>query len=211
MTNFRTLLRVTLRLRVLEPAATTSIASIGLILPAVAKPTQEKYQTKRRRNQEAHRKKTGEKVPFHLAQARPSGIGSPPPEWLSFRAVKWLSFRAVELTGVDQAQRHSFCSHLAMRGHSVLEIQKWAGHATIDVTQRYMHLSPAFERQAAAALDSLDAPDAAGCSRPKSPTSGRGPQRYRVTRVTAFSMRSSRVVMDSSPFVASLRILLIMV
>lgn len=38
--------------------------------------------------------------------------------------------------------RHTFCSHLAMRGASVVAIQKLAGHANLSQTQRYMHLSP---------------------------------------------------------------------
>lgn len=38
--------------------------------------------------------------------------------------------------------RHTFCSHLAMRGVPVLAIKEWAGHASLTTTQRYMHLSP---------------------------------------------------------------------
>jgi integrase len=51
--------------------------------------------------------------------------------------------------------RHTFCSHLAMRGAPARAIQELAGHQDLTTTQRYMHLSPA-------ALDSairlLDAP-----------------------------------------------------
>jgi integrase len=39
--------------------------------------------------------------------------------------------------------RHTFCSHLAMRGASTRAIQELAGHKDISTTQRYMHLSPA--------------------------------------------------------------------
>jgi integrase len=40
-------------------------------------------------------------------------------------------------------QRHTFCSHLAMRGAPARAIQELAGHADLRTTQRYMHLSPA--------------------------------------------------------------------
>jgi integrase len=39
--------------------------------------------------------------------------------------------------------RHSFCSHLAMRGAPARAIQELAGHQDLGTTQRYMHLSPA--------------------------------------------------------------------
>jgi integrase len=39
--------------------------------------------------------------------------------------------------------RHTFCSHLAMRGAPTRAIQELAGHAELGTTQRYMHLSPA--------------------------------------------------------------------
>jgi integrase len=38
--------------------------------------------------------------------------------------------------------RHTFCSHLAMRGAPVVSIQEVAGHADLSTTMRYMHLSP---------------------------------------------------------------------
>src|SRR5205085_193302 len=39
--------------------------------------------------------------------------------------------------------RHTFCSHLAMRGAPARAIQELAGHQDLATTQRYMHLSPA--------------------------------------------------------------------
>jgi len=39
--------------------------------------------------------------------------------------------------------RHTFCSHLAMRGAPARAIPELAGHQDLSTTQRYMHLSPA--------------------------------------------------------------------
>jgi integrase len=39
--------------------------------------------------------------------------------------------------------RHTFCSHLSMRGAPARAIQELAGHQDLATTQRYMHLSPA--------------------------------------------------------------------
>jgi integrase len=38
--------------------------------------------------------------------------------------------------------RHTFCSHLAMRGAPAKAIQELAGHQDLSMTMRYMHLSP---------------------------------------------------------------------
>jgi len=39
--------------------------------------------------------------------------------------------------------KHTFCSHLAMRGAPAKAIQELAGHQDLATTQQYMHLSPA--------------------------------------------------------------------
>jgi integrase len=49
--------------------------------------------------------------------------------------------------------RHTFCSHLAMRGAPVRAIQELAGHSDLAMTQRYMHLSPAALHDAIRLLD----------------------------------------------------------
>ncbi len=49
--------------------------------------------------------------------------------------------------------RHTFCSHLAMRGAPARAIQELAGHADLGTTQRYMHLSPAALESAIRLLD----------------------------------------------------------
>jgi len=49
--------------------------------------------------------------------------------------------------------RHTFCSHLAMRGAPAMAIKELAGHANLSTTQRYMHLSPAAKDQAIVLLN----------------------------------------------------------
>ena len=56
--------------------------------------------------------------------------------------VKRAARRANVREGVH-ILRHTFCSHLAMRGAPARAIQELAGHRELSMTQRYMHLSPA--------------------------------------------------------------------
>ncbi len=65
------------------------------------------------------------------------------------------SVRRAQLTknGVHRL-RHTFCSHLAMRGAPARAIQDLAGHMDLATTQRYMHLSPAAIEGAIRLLDS---------------------------------------------------------
>src|SRR4029453_4948990 len=49
--------------------------------------------------------------------------------------------------------RHTFCSHLAMRGAPARAIQELAGHMDLATTQRYMHLIPAAIEGAIRLLD----------------------------------------------------------
>ena len=49
--------------------------------------------------------------------------------------------------------RHTFCSHLAMRGTPARVIQDLAGHASLMTTERYMHLAPGLARAAIASLE----------------------------------------------------------
>jgi integrase len=56
-------------------------------------------------------------------------------------------------TGGIHILRHTFCSHLAMRGAPAKAIQELAGHADLTTTMRYMHLSPAARQDAIALLN----------------------------------------------------------
>ncbi|HEX4449098.1 MAG TPA: site-specific integrase, partial [Polyangiaceae bacterium] len=56
-------------------------------------------------------------------------------------------------TGALHVLRHTFCSHLAMRGAPAKAIQELAGHEDLATTLRYMHLSPAARESAIALLN----------------------------------------------------------
>ena len=66
---------------------------------------------------------------------------------LSQKVVQCMVRRAAKRAGVKHegvhVLRHTFCSHLAMRGAAAKAIQELAGHKDLTTTQRYMHLSPA--------------------------------------------------------------------
>lgn len=49
--------------------------------------------------------------------------------------------------------RHTYASHLVMRGASITEVQQLLGHSTIAMTMIYAHLSPSARRAAVALLD----------------------------------------------------------
>ena len=68
-------------------------------------------------------------------------------------AVRRAARRArLSVSGVHRL-RHTFCSHLAMRGAPTRAIQELAGHQDLTTTQRYMHLSPAAIEGAIRLLD----------------------------------------------------------
>jgi integrase len=62
----------------------------------------------------------------------------------------------LQSTGGLHILRHTFCSHLAMRGAPTKAIQELAGHADLSTTMRYMHLSPAARQSAIALLNARE-------------------------------------------------------
>ena len=81
--------------------------------------------------------------------------GKPLTQKMVQNGVKWAARLAGVPHGVHRL-RHTFCSHLAMYGAPVREIQELAGHANLSTTQRYMHLSPAATESAIRLLDRSD-------------------------------------------------------
>lgn len=69
----------------------------------------------------------------------------------------WIS-RAQRAAGLDDAGalhilRHTFCSHLAMRGAPPLAIKELAGHRSFRTTMRYMHLCNTEAKRAIGLID----------------------------------------------------------
>lgn len=66
----------------------------------------------------------------------------------------WRACRRAGLRRIGwHCLRHTFASHLAMRGKSMKAIQELLGHATMEMTMRYAHLAPVVHRDAVDALD----------------------------------------------------------
>jgi hypothetical protein len=58
--------------------------------------------------------------------------------------------------------RHTFCSHLEMRGAPAMATKELAGHANLSTMMRYMHLSPAAKDGAIRLLDNRPSEEVTG-------------------------------------------------
>jgi integrase len=90
------------------------------------------------------------KGPFAFSQED----GSP----LTVEAMHWNLRRICRRAGLREigwhVLRHTFASHLAMRGVPLKAIQELMGHSTIEMTMRYAHLSPDVKKDAVQLLQS---------------------------------------------------------
>jgi integrase len=70
---------------------------------------------------------------------------------------EWPLWRACARFGIQRigwyALRHSFASHLVMRGVPMKAVQELLGHCTMEMTMRYAHLSADVRRDAVRLLD----------------------------------------------------------
>ena len=78
--------------------------------------------------------------PFVFGDAEEGGKQSP----LTIETMRWHLPRLCTRAGLQpigwHALRHTFCSHLALRGAPARVIQELAGHASLTTTLQYMHL-----------------------------------------------------------------------
>jgi integrase len=84
-------------------------------------------------------------------------FSAPDGSMLSKGAMKWPLWNACKNAGLRRigwhSARHTFASHLVMRGAPIKAVQELMGHSTIEMTMRYAHLSPDARREAVQLLD----------------------------------------------------------
>jgi integrase len=73
------------------------------------------------------------------------------------KSCMWPLYRSCKRAGLRRISwrvcRHTFASHLVMRGVALKAVQEMLGHSTIQMTMRYAHLGPDVARNAVRLLD----------------------------------------------------------
>jgi len=92
--------------------------------------------------------------------SRPDGSGLTVDDQVTMmrRCCRQAGVRAVKM----HCLRHTFASHLVMKGAPLKAVQELLGHATITMTMRYAHLSPESRRDAVDLLAAGRQPDGNG-------------------------------------------------
>jgi integrase len=86
---------------------------------------------------------------FCDADGRPYSLGH-----LRKTIAKWC--RRAELREMHpHGLRHTFASHLVMKGVPIIQVKEWLGHGSVNMTMRYAHLAP---RAGASMIDMLEEP-----------------------------------------------------
>jgi len=85
---------------------------------------------------------------------------APAPERI--RSIKTAFTASLRRAGIEDFRfkdlRHTFASHMVMRGATMKELQELMGHKTMNMTNRYAHLSPEHKKKAVNRLNGLTAP-----------------------------------------------------
>jgi len=86
----------------------------------------------------------------------------PAPAAQAVSSIKTAFKGALKRAGIENFRfkdlRHTFASHMVMRGASMKELQELMGHKTMNMTMRYAHLSPEHKKKAVSLLNGLTAP-----------------------------------------------------
>jgi integrase len=119
----------------------------------------------------------GEALKAHRHLRGPSVFCQEDGQPLTAGKMKQPLHRSLQRAGISREQggigwhdlRHTYGSHLAMRGVPLKAIQELMGHVTIEMTERYAHLSPEVR---ASAVQQLDLPVPQLTAAPVSSTEG---------------------------------------
>lgn len=93
----------------------------------------------------------------HRDIAGPIVFHNPDGSHLTDNQTKRYAIRAFRRAHLDKPGwhilRHTFASHLVMKGATLKAVQELLGHASIEMTMRYAHLSPVSKKRAIHLLD----------------------------------------------------------